>query len=485
MSNCRFAWLRRPGIGRRIALTMILSLTAVQGQALLQVWLLSDPEIRLVGARWLAQTSAEAARATFALPAPERQDYLARWPYLSLAHIAWRTDRPTHTPSDDTRLLAGRVSATIRASLGRDARDVFISSTRLQYNVPIETMRITFDPRTIAGELVDRAFEIDEPESPIPATLVVAIQGPDETWLTIAPVAYASGSYRSLPWGPLTVAAIIITLVSAMLAQRIVAPLQKLVEAANRIGTTRELVRVPSDGMHEFASVANAFEDMQRKLLRFVDDRTTMLAAISHDLRSALTRMRLDLESFPDGSARTELMAEIEEMQSMVEATLAFAQDEARLSPTQNVDLATLMISIVDEATDAGKVSAYQGPDHLETVGHPVSLKRAIRNLVDNAIKYGGCAHVALSADENAIYVTVEDQGPGIPVHAQEDVFRPFLRLDPARSHRVPGAGLGLTIARDVVLSHGGSISLANREAGGLRVTITLPRVPAAPSATE
>ena len=275
---------------------------------------------------------------------------------------------------------------------------------------------------------------------------------------------------------PLLAGGLIIAFVSTWLARRLVAPLDRLVAAADRIGTAREPMRVATEGLHEFAAVARAFEDMQQRLLKFVDDRTRILAAISHDLRSSLTRLRLVSEQGAGDVDRAALSAEIDDMQSMVESTLSFASGEAQLVPNRLTDIASLLISLVDEAADAGNACAYEGPDHIETMGHPVSLKRALRNVIDNALKYGGPACVGLTLAQNWITITVDDSGPGVAEESREDVFAPFRRLDPARGHATPGVGLGLTIARDVVQSHCGTIVLTNSPQSGLRVMITLPR---------
>ena len=159
----------------------------------------------------------------------------------------------------------------------------------------------------------------------------------------------------------------------------------------------------------------------------------------------------------------------------MVESTLALASGEARLTPNQPTDIAALLISLVDETSDAGQTCWYLGPDHIETMGHPVSLKRAFRNVIDNALKYGKAARVSLQAEASRLKIFVEDDGPGIPEARMEDVFAPFRRLDPARGHETVGVGLGLTIARDVIQSHGGTITLVNRAGGGLTVVLQIP----------
>jgi signal transduction histidine kinase len=270
----------------------------------------------------------------------------------------------------------------------------------------------------------------------------------------------------------LLVGGAIIAFFSVGTARSIVRPLDQLVIAAARVGRSREFVAVSSDGLHEFSAVARAFEDIQKRLLRFIDDRTQMLGAISHDLRSCLTRLRVTAEAGSTNETQTVLLREIDEMTLMLESTLAFARGEAHRSPSQAVDLAALLISVVDDAVDAGMDAYYAGPDHVEIWGVPVSLKRAFRNLIDNAVKYGAVARVSLDVNEGSVRVMIADDGPGIAPESIDEALKPFRRLDSARSGIIPGAGLGLTIARDAILSHDGTLSFRNAAPHGLRVEV-------------
>jgi signal transduction histidine kinase len=471
-----WAWLRRPTLSRRIALAMVLSLFAIQAQAFLQIMLLSNPELRLIGTRWFAEQAADAAQSVFAVPAGERDALLRRKADGTNFTFAWSRNKPALEGDDRSSMLVAQLDSTLREIMGDNAKAVLIEASLLRFHFPLTKTRVMTAGNEVSAPVNRGAIRSGEPDVLIPAGIRAWIQGPDESWMAIEAQGYrdlAVGS--SLPFGPLLAGGLIIALASTLMARRLMAPLDRLVIAAERIGTAREPVHLQTGGLHEFSAVAHAFEDMQQRLLRFVEDRTRILAAISHDLRSSLTRLTLTAEQCQGASERAALAAEIADMQSMVESTLAFASGEARLAPTKPIDIAALLISLVDEATDAEKVSSYQGPDHIETLGHPVSLKRAFRNVIDNALKFGRAAHVGLAVDAATVTVTVDDDGPGVPDADLEDVFAPFRRLDPARGHETPGVGLGLTIARDVIQSHGGTISLANSVGGGLRVTISLP----------
>lgn len=469
------SWLRRPSLSRRIAIAMILSLIAIQGQAFLQIRIFSDPELRFMGTRWLAEVTKAAATHTFALPADQRAD---RQTYRNgdvAIDLLWSRERPARALDTTGSPIAARLRATLADLLGDTALTIRVSATMLSYRFPTNAFRLVVVPRSDIARFGSSPVRADEPDVLIPAGVHIAVQGRDGTWLAVEPIGTGDSAFgATLPYVPLLVGGLIIALVSTLTARHLTAPLDHLVVAANRVGVSREPVNVPKQGLHEFASVAQAFEDMQMRLLRLVDDRTEMLAAVSHDLRSSLTRLRLVAEGIREESEHHALTAEIEDMQDMLDSTLAFASGEARAVPNQRVDIAALLISLVDEAADVGEPCTYAGPDHAEVIGHPVALKRAFRNLIDNAIKYGGTARISITVEAERVAVAVEDDGPGIPAARIEEAFAPFRRLDAART--TPGAGLGLTIARDVIQAHGGAIFAERRRTGTFSIVASLPK---------
>ena len=471
------AWLFRPTLSRRLAGALLLSLVAIQAQALLQINYLARPEIRLIGTRWLAEVAGLSAREAFALPKKARASFLAEQSARSRMRFHWHEGAAPTQPDDSATMIAAQFAATLRDVMGTDLKQLHIRASSIGFQFPTNMIKVAADPGDVAQTPDQRPVPAGAPDVLVHAGIRMSLQGPDGSWIDVEPIGLIEGSLgRSLPWAPLLIGGVIIALVSTWTARRIMAPLDRLVVVAERIGTAREPVRVETAGLHEFAGVARAFEDMQQRLLRFVEDRTRILAAVSHDLRTSLTRLRLAAEQCSGAAERAALEAEIEEMRTMVDSTLAFASGEAQLAPNQPTDIAALLISLVDEATDLGKNCAYEGPNHIETMGHPVSLKRAFWNVIDNALKYGKSARTSLTVEPASISITIDDNGPGIPEAHHDDVFAPFRRLDPARGYELPGVGLGLTIARDVIQSHGGTIALTNREGGGLTVLIILPR---------
>jgi signal transduction histidine kinase len=214
---------------------------------------------------------------------------------------------------------------------------------------------------------------------------------------------------------------------------------------------------------------------MQTRIKRFIQDRTQMLAAISHDLRTPITRMKLRAEFVDDDEQRTKMLKDLDEMEAMIASTLSFARDDAANEAVQTVDVGSLLSTLVDDQRQAGCDAGYDGPVHLMVSARRMSLKRALTNLIDNAVKYGKRARVALRRGPADIEIDVDDDGSGIPAPEMERVFSPFYRLESSRSRETGGTGLGLTITRNAIRSMGGDVQLINRVGGGLRARVTLP----------
>jgi len=288
------------------------------------------------------------------------------------------------------------------------------------------------------------------------------------------------------PWHSDTflLAFLAMTLAAAALAlwavRRLIRPVRDLAEAADRLGRDVNAPPLPEAGPSEVATAAHAFNTMAARIRRFVGDRTQMLAAIGHDLRTPITRLRLRAEFMEDDEQRRKMLADLDEMEQMIAGTLAFARDDSATEPTVAVDLAALCRTVLDEAADArpdrAAAIAYAGPARLTAPARPVALKRALANLVGNALAYGGAARLALVAEPNQpIRIGIEDDGPGIPAAELENVFQPFRRLENSRNRETGGAGLGLPIARNIFRAHGGDVVLRNRPGGGLLAEATLP----------
>ncbi len=271
--------------------------------------------------------------------------------------------------------------------------------------------------------------------------------------------------------------------VTVWAVRRAARPLTTLARAAETLGLDMDADPLRVDGPEEVRSASSAFNTMQSRLQRFVRDRTNMLAAISHDLRTPITRMRLRAEFVEDEVQRAKMLSDLNDMEAMIAATLQFAKGDATREHLQLVDVAALLQTVCADASDAGGDVRYTGPDRIICRARPLALKRAFVNVVDNALTYGGVARVDASIRETpgrdergqTIVVTVDDDGPGLPEADLERVFEPFVRSDDSRSRDTGGVGLGLAVVRAATMAHGGEIMLSNRDGGGLRATITLP----------
>ena len=299
----------------------------------------------------------------------------------------------------------------------------------------------------------------------------------DGTWLNfaLAPMAASSGLLGGTDAVASTsVMAVGIVGASLLLVRWLTGPLRRLAEAADGIGRGR-VIAVPQDGPEEVQRVARALDAMQARITRLVDDRTEALAAVSHDLRTPITRLRLRAGFLDDRESQARMEADLDEMEGMISATLAYLQGEVDKEPPQLTDVGTLLSTLCDTAADAGQRVVLSGPAHFDALCRHVALRRAVSNLIGNAVSYGGNASVRLDAGSDAVRITVEDSGPGIPDDELERVFEPFHRREASRNRSTGGVGLGLTIARRAVEEQGGTLTLANRPGGGLRAVIRLP----------
>mgnify|MGYP002823438961 CR=1 FL=1 len=306
--------------------------------------------------------------------------------------------------------------------------------------------------------------------------MAVTVGLADGTWLRVR----LHGGRPPWRWGPgplswLLLAIVLVVCAAVWAAHRMTRPLRQFAQAADRFGVDVRAPPMPEHGSRELRRAAGAFNRMQERLRRFVDDRTMMLAAISHDLRTVLTRLRLRAEFIEDEEQQGKAIADIDEMQAMLDETLSFARDDAREEAAIETDLAALLQSLCHTLADTGQTALFNGPAHLSLQGRPVALRRAFGSLLDNALRYGERAQVSLSERNGEAVVEILDHGPGIPAEMREKVFAPFFRLEGSRSRETGGTGLGLASARAVFHRHGGRISLHDSPAGGLLVRVNLP----------
>jgi signal transduction histidine kinase len=311
--------------------------------------------------------------------------------------------------------------------------------------------------------------------------VVIGMRLPDGEWMDVTTQLEALRPWHSPTF---LTAFVLMTAAAALLTlwavRQLTAPVRTLAAAAEALGRDVNSPPLPENGPTEVAVAAVAFNTMAARIRRFVQDRTELLTAIGHDLRTPITRLKLRAEFIDDDEQRGKILADLEELEAMVSATLAFGRDARTTEPVSQLDLAELLRTILDEAGDAHPDLVdklrYDGPAHLTVRARSLALKRVLVNLVTNAVNYAGSAMVRLYQDgPRMVVVEIEDDGPGIPAPDLERVFEPFHRGEPSRNRETGGVGLGLPIARNIMRAHGGDVVIANRPTGGARATVTLP----------
>ena len=298
---------------------------------------------------------------------------------------------------------------------------------------------------------------------------------PDGDWLYFRMAEEAGGWDLTISRVVLAlVPALALLMVGALLVRRTLRPMDMLARAAGRVGTgTHEVL--PEVGTAEVRRVIHAFNEMQDRIHRLIADRTQALAAVGHDLRTPLARLQLRTDAIPDPALRDAVGRDLDEMEAMVASLLAYLGGEDDPEVPSRRDVAVMAATLVDDASDRGFDARYDGPDHLDMTVRPTELKRALGNLVENALHYGGGAAVSVARAGGRVVLAVEDDGPGIPPDRLADVLEPFIRIDTARARNTTGLGLGLAIVVKAVARLGGTLTLSNRPSGGLRAEISLP----------
>ena len=357
------------------------------------------------------------------------------------------------------RLLRGSGDGSVIVRL-LDAPD---DDTATNHDLPVTSMHMHM-MRMVEG-------------SPVDQSLRVSIRLKDGNWLNFAAAIPESTSL----WSNEAILSMILMAVGVLLfslwvVRRLVRPMTTFARAAERLGRDVSAPPLPETGPSELRQAAQAFNEMQDRLRRLIETRTQMLAAISHDLRTPITLLRLRAEFIEDEEEQRKTMTTLDEMESMIASTLSFARDDAESEEQRVVDMAALIGSICDDLADTGLAVEFDPPGKTPFECRPTAMKRALTNLLENAVKYGGNARVRLVESVGAIEIVVDDDGSGIPKAELESVFSPFYRVEQSRSRETGGVGLGLSVARTIVHAHGGEVVLANREEGGLQARIQLPR---------
>ena len=308
-----------------------------------------------------------------------------------------------------------------------------------------------------------------------PAYVDIQVQTPQGVLRIIAPRdrAFATRGHIFVLW--LAGATLILMSVAILFIRNQVRAIERLAVAADAFGRGVETPAFKPHGAREVRQAAHAFLDMRERIQRHIEQRTALLASVSHDLRTPLTRLKLELALSEPTERTEEMKADLAEMEHMIDEYLAFAQGEAG-EAAQAVRLHAMAEAVVEGARRASADIAVGGDEAVEVTGRPNALRRVLTNLVENAAAHGAQVQVSVRAlPSGGAEIAVDDDGPGIPADAYEEAFKPFSRLDEARNQNRKGVGLGLAIARDIVRGHGGDVSLSKSPLGGLRATVRLP----------
>ncbi|ALL13045.1 ATP-binding protein [Caulobacter henricii] len=303
----------------------------------------------------------------------------------------------------------------------------------------------------------------------------LGVRQQDGTWMVVEP----KPSFRFDSWQQRILLILVLSVLAVaplawLFARRLAEPISAFADAAERLGRDPRAAPLDLSGSTEVIAAAKAFNMMQERLRRYVEDRTAMIGAIAHDLRTPLTRLRFRIEATPD-EVRTKLAADIDQMEAMISAALAFVRDTNRPAERTKLELASLLESVMDEAAETGGQAAVEQAERIVIEGDSIALKRLIVNLVDNALKYGHSARGRIFAQGDTAIIEIDDDGPGIPPAELDRVFEPFFRGEPSRNRETGGIGLGLAVVRSLARAHGGDVTLTNRPGGGLRASVRLP----------
>ena len=469
----------RPRVSRlklapRIGLAIVLTVGAAYLLNQSLQYLIPPPPFVMVERAWLIDSVVSGARLAETSGGVRRDKALAAMAASQyLDFTLTRTAPPiVHEPGS---LFAQGLRRSIAGGLGVPVERVAVK-TGVYDEQNME--RAAHNAIVVIPELpaVLRSETLASSESSVLGELVISVELGGGNWLTVTQrnLTISWRHYARITAG-IVGNLLIVVLFSVWIARSIVVPLTRLSAAIESLGRNREPALLAEMRLPEYAAIADSFNTMQLRLKRFIDERMGMLAAISHDLRTPLTRLRLMAEYVENPEQRDQLLLNVNEMETMVGDALAFMGAEARSEKVEVVDLAVLLISLTDEYCDFGEHVSYRGPEHADLPCRPVALKRAFSNLIANGCKYGGAVEIRLAVMDDAFAVDIHDAGEGIPPEYEEKAFQPFERLETSRSRETGGSGLGLAISRDIVSSHAGEIGF-QRPAKGFIVHVWLPR---------
>jgi signal transduction histidine kinase len=405
--------------------------------------------------RGLAERVVSIKRAIASIPEPEKRDKAAHALSSGSLEVHW----------GKVSQVVGNVPPTSRAAA---------TAERLKQLVPdlgSESFRI--------GYADDGALAAGETEA-YRHMLVLSVRLEDQSWVNFA--APTLGSLPHTDWMQHLAAlciGVVIILIAILLLRWVTRPLKVLAEAAEGFSLDEKHERLDESGPAEVRRAARAFNSLRDRIQTLVAERTQALAAVSHDLRTPITRVKLRSELYEDETTRDLIEADLSEMESMIDSTLEYLRAGESNEPVRLIDLSAVVQTVVDDAIDRGRDITFSGLEHAVVRGRLVAMKRALWNVVGNALKYATQVEVNLTETATAFLVTVTDDGPGVPNELIERLFEPFFRVEESRNRETGGTGLGLTITRAIMRAAGGDVTITNNPGAGLRVCLSFPKAAA------
>ena len=409
---------------------------------------------------------------------PEQRNHLLSQVGGDTLEVSWNPDPvvvQTDPESWSESLFDDVIGAALWQTPGRIHRVALGSSTSGSFGDRVATLKRSTSHSPGAGRILGGAVT-DPGRRGRVMTATIALA--DGSWLNFqVPMADPSSTPGLGVILQIAASGLLIIVLSLWAVRRLTQPFAMLAKAAEQLGGNVNSAPLPVTGSREMRQAAQVFNAMQKRIRRFIAGRIELVAAISHDLRTPLTRLRLRAELMDNEETRTKMMSDLAEMEAMIQATLLFAREEVNQEARMPVDLASLVESICDGLPGVTVRHDASVGSRLVCECQPLAIRRCVGNLVSNAVKYGRRADVTLSVAPDSILITVDDEGAGISLTDQERVFEAFVRLDGSRNRETGGAGLGLATARTVARNHGGDVTIRNRLEGGLRATLRLPNM--------
>jgi two-component system, OmpR family, osmolarity sensor histidine kinase EnvZ len=386
--------------------------------------------------------------------------------------------RLTESVVADINVIVKLIDQNLKTEAINIAKEDFKMKINIQENSLIDQMIFQEQRGILSKRLKQALINLNKPFfydlSKIDKGVIIIIQLGDD--LLIISVdkdrLYSETAFVFLLW--MLFASIILLFFSYFFMNKQIRPLKRLAIIAETFGRGLDAPELQSSGASEIRQTANAFNHMRTRIKRFLKQRTDMLAGVSHDLRTPLTRMKLQLSLLKEEKAKKELELDINEMTAMLDSYVSFVRSEAP-EPIENINLNSLIKEILKNIDQKIIEIIFQERNVIKTSGRPVQLKRAFQNIIDNSIRYSHKLNIEICINDDDCCIVIEDDGPGIPNKNFEDVFKPFFTLDPSRNKLKGESGLGLSITRDIIRAHGGEIKLDKSKFGGLKSVIELP----------